>query len=640
MLTLSDIASRGLLASALGLAMFFYGGTTQVLQLGVVTILLIGVVMRLDWTLRHRKIYWSNVHSLLAVYSLLLIVNVYTSVFSANSLHVAWQFLMLPMAVLLCGRTNDEYWRVLLPLLCLPMCLSVFWGFSEFFLSAGRASGPVIDPNSWASGINLFFFVLAAWFFQSNGRTASIVFILLGLFAAASFMAYSRVGSIVFGAAFVIVSLIALSLSAYRRRAAMLVLVVATAYYSVQSYRSLEEASQHNEGYSLDIQSVGWSQRLAQWQSGLAQYRDHPITGSGLGTFKVLYPQYRTLADAATAGNYAHNDYIQLLAEGGPGLLFFVVALGTFLFWHLSRAVLRLFGPPPTRPRSSRDRQLQTRKDFEIVVLIMALGTVFVHATMNFTLYSLVNQLIIGCVLARLLWLLGYSTERTVKLESTGLIRATLIIGVGYILLLNIADFVSSDLVYGGDVLPLDRHDPKDQLATYDILSVIQKLRSENSANRFAMATFYRASFDAQPKDNIGGRRSLAIVTSLEYQRGLELNSYSYEVQRFFSEFLDQNSWLMEVEGIYQTPENLLRDGLAHAPFQLHRHLVLAEYLDQHGREDEAYDQLKSALVWSPMRYEHYDVWRTDLYVKLLGMAKSRQDDATLQKLLASIEAD
>jgi len=640
LLTLSDITSRGLLASALGLAILFYGGTTQVLQLGVVTILLIGVFMRFSWSLKHCKIYWSNVHTVLAVYAFLLVLNIYTSVFAENSLQVAWQFLVLPMTVLLCGRTNDEYWRILLPLLCLPMCFSVFWGFSEFFLDTGRASGPVIDPNAWASGINLFFFVLAAWFFKSGGRTATILFVLLGLFAAASFMAYSRVGGLVFAAAFLIVSVLALSLSIYRRRAVMLILIVATAYYSVQSHRSAEEATRHHEGYSLDIQSPGWSQRLAQWQSGLAQYRDHPITGSGLGTFKMLYPQYRTLGDSRTAGNYVHNDYIQLLAEGGPVLLLFVVALGVFLFWQLSRSVWRLLGPSPDVAKPGRARQSELRKDFEIAVLIMALGTVFVHATMNFTFYSLVNQLIMGCVLARVLWLTGYSPERVLKFQSPRLIRTGLIIGMGYILLVNFADSVSSDLVYGGDVLPLNRDDPKDQLATYEILSAIQKLRSGNAANRFAMATFYRASFDAQPDDNIDGRRSLAIVTSLEYQRGLELNPYSYQIQGFFAEFLDQNLWLTEVEGIYQTPENLLRDGLSKAPFEIHRHLVLAEYLDQHGREDEAYEQLKSALVWSPMRYDRYDVWRTDLFVKLLGMAKSRQDQATLRELLKAINVD
>jgi len=622
------------------LAILFYGGATQVLQLGVVTMLLIGVVIRFSWSLQHHKIYWSNVHTLLAVYVFLIVVNIYTSVFAENSLHVAWQFLVLPMTVLLCGRTNDDYWHILLPLLCLPMCFSLLWGFSEFFLSTGRASGPVLDPNTWASGINLFFFVLAAWFFKSGGRTATILFVLLGLFAAASFMAYSRVGSLVFAAAFVIVSLIALSLSAYRRRAIMLILVVATAYYSVQSYRSSEEATRHNEGYSLDIQSSGWSQRLAQWQAGLAQYRDHPITGSGLGTFKILYPQYRTLDDARTAGNYLHNDYIQLMAEGGPAILLLVVALGVFLFWQLSRAVWRLFGPRSDSSRPGRARQSERRKDFEIAVLIMALGTVFVHATMNFTFYNLVNQLIMGCVLARVLWLTGYAPEHALKLQSPQLIRGVLIIVVGYILLVNIADSVSSDLVYGGDVLPLDRHNPQDQLATYEILSVVQKFRSHNSANRFAMATFYRTSFDAQPKDNIEGRRSLAIVAALEYQRGLELSPYSYQMRKFFAEFLDQYPWLMEEEEIYQSPEQLLRGGLALAPFQIHRHLVLAEYLDQHDRKAEAYEQLKSALVWSPMRYDRYDVWRTDMFIKLLGMAKSRQDETTMRALLKALDVD
>ena len=624
MFTLSDIASRGFIAIALGLAILFYGGSTQVLQLGVVTLLLIGVVARLSWTLQHQKIYWSRAHSLIAVYAFCLVLNVYTSVFSENSIQVAWLFLVLPMVVLLCGRTNDDYWQLLLPLLCLPMSFSVFWGFSEFFLGSGRSSGPVIDPNGWASGINLFFFVLAAWFFKAGGRSASIIFLLLGLFAAASFMAYSRVGLLVFAASFAFISIIALCMHRYRRRAIMLIVLICTTYYSVQLYRSAEEATKHNEGYTLNMEDVGWSQRFAQWNSGLAQYADHPIVGSGLGTFKVLYPQYRTLADSNTAGNYVHNDYIQLLAEGGPILLLFVVSLVLFLLWQLARALWRL-------------KQQQKRKDFETIVLIVALGTVFVHAIMNFTLYNLVNELIMGCVLARVLWLTGYSTEHKVKVHSPVVIRVALIVGAAYLLVLNYADAISSDLVYQGNILPLDRKDPADQLKTYEILSAIRKFRTENAANPFAMAIFYRTSFDDQSLDNVEGRRSLAIVTALEYQSGLEINPYSYQSQRFFAEFLGQNPWLMEMEEITQSPEQLLRDGLANAPIQIHRHVVLAEYLQEQGRDDEAYEVLKAALVWWPMRYDDYRIWRTQLHTKLLGMAKRRGDKQTLQLLLDKV---
>lgn len=625
MFTLSDIASRGFIAIALGLAILFYGGATQVLQLGVVTLLLIGVVTRLSGSLRHKRIYWSRVHTLLALYTVYLIINVYTSVFTENTIQVAWLFLVLPMAVLLCGRTNDEYWQLLLPLLCIPMSFSVFWGFSEFFLGIGRSSGPVVDPNGWASGINLFFFVLAAWFFKAGGRTASIVFLLLGLFAAASFMAYSRVGMLVFGAAFAFISIVALSQRAYRRRAVMLIVLIAATYYAVQFYRSAEEATQHSEGYTLDMEAVGWSQRFGQWQSGLAQYLDHPVSGSGLGTFKVLYPQYRTLADANTAGNYVHNDYIQLLAEGGPVLVLFVMALAGFLLWQLVGALWRLV---------RTEKQKQNRKDFESTVLIVALGTVFVHALMNFTFYNLVNQLIMGCVLARVLWLSGLSREHTLKFESPALIRTAVIVAVGYVLVVNYADAISSDLVYQGELLPLDRNDPADQLKTYDILSTIRQFRGQNSANRFAMAIFYRTSFDDQPADNVEGRKSLAIVTALEYQAGLEINRYSYENQRFFADFLSQNPWLMELDEISSSPEQLLRDGLANAPFQIHRHVVLAEFLEQQGRDDDAYQMLKSALVWWPMRYTDYRVWRTQLHAKLLRMAKRRGDVETIRLLL------
>lgn len=625
MLTLSDITSRGLIATALGLAILFYGGTTQIFQLGVITLLLIGVVMRLSWSIRHKKIYWSRVHTALAVFAGFIVFNLYTSVFAENSLVVGWLFLVMPMTVLVCGRTNDDYWQILLPLMCIAMGFSALWGISEFFLTNGRASGPVIDPNSWASGLNLFFFVLAAWFFKTGGKTATAVFVLLGVFAAAIFMAYSRVGNLIFAAGFAFVSIIALSMHAYRRRAIILILAVSAIYYGVNHHRDAERATKNSEGYTLDIESVGWSQRLAQWQAGLEQYQEYPLFGSGLGTFKVLYPQHRTLDDIQTAGNYVHNDYIQLLAEGGPVLAGFTVVLAVFLLWQLLQSLIRL-------------TKMKERKDFEIVVLIVALGTLFIHATMNFTFYILVNQLLMGCVLARVLWLTGYCKAREFTLHSPRLIQSGLIVAAIYILLLNYTDAVSSDLVYRGGVLPLDRQDPQDQLLTYDILSGVRKFRANNSANQFAMATFYRTSFDDQPLDNEEGRRSLAIVTALEYQRGLELNPYSIQSRRFFAEFLDQNPWLMEVEPINRTPEDLIREGLALAPFQIYRHLMLAEYLDQHGRSDEAYEVLKAAIKWAPMRYDEYQKWRTEFYVKLLRMAKARNDQEVLRTLLETME--
>ena len=64
---------------------------------------------------------------------------------------------------------------------------------------------------------------------------------------------------------------------------------------------------------------------------------------------------------------------------------------------------------------------------------------------------------------------------------------------------------------------------------------------------------------------------------------------------------------------------------------------MLAEYLQEQGRDDEAYEVLKAALVWWPMRYDDYRIWRTQLHTKLLGMAKRRGDKQTLRLLLDKV---
>ena len=48
----------------------------------------------------------------------------------------------------------------------------------------------------------------------------------------------------------------------------------------------------------------------------------HPFSGTGLGTFEVVYPQFQSFP-SDKSWPYAHNDYVQLLAETGTlgGLL-------------------------------------------------------------------------------------------------------------------------------------------------------------------------------------------------------------------------------------------------------------------------------------------------------------------------------
>lgn len=67
----------------------------------------------------------------------------------------------------------------------------------------------------------------------------------------------------------------------------------------------------------------------------VAAARDYLPLGSGFGSFVTLYPRYEAPADvSATIVNHAHNEYLELLLEGGLGS---ILLLAAFLRWWLGR---------------------------------------------------------------------------------------------------------------------------------------------------------------------------------------------------------------------------------------------------------------------------------------------------------------
>jgi len=66
--------------------------------------------------------------------------------------------------------------------------------------------------------------------------------------------------------------------------------------------------------FAVSDQSL-WS-RLLVWRDSVGIVRGFPLTGAGLGTFRLVFPHYHVTAGSGTYFE-AHNDYLQLLTEGG-----------------------------------------------------------------------------------------------------------------------------------------------------------------------------------------------------------------------------------------------------------------------------------------------------------------------------------
>jgi O-antigen ligase/tetratricopeptide (TPR) repeat protein len=83
--------------------------------------------------------------------------------------------------------------------------------------------------------------------------------------------------------------------------------------------------------------------RLEIWARSLPLVRDFPLWGTGAGTYEIAERLYRTTTtDAGMVVDHAHNDYLEMLVEGGlaqliPGILavFLVGRCGVQAAWRL-----------------------------------------------------------------------------------------------------------------------------------------------------------------------------------------------------------------------------------------------------------------------------------------------------------------
>ncbi|MFQ5894176.1 MAG: O-antigen ligase family protein, partial [Nitrospinota bacterium] len=77
--------------------------------------------------------------------------------------------------------------------------------------------------------------------------------------------------------------------------------------------------------------------RPVLWQDTLGLIGHFPLVGTGLGTFRHVYPRYKTVPSQRLY-THAHNDYVELASEAGLAGFFLVVgALGFGLAWSTRR---------------------------------------------------------------------------------------------------------------------------------------------------------------------------------------------------------------------------------------------------------------------------------------------------------------
>lgn len=271
----------------------------------------------------------------------------------------------------------------------------------EFQLLRARAFSVFADANLLAAFANAVLFpALADWVLASasGGQRAVALPRAATLLAVVTLAVTTSLGGFLcFCAALLLFVTFARTRTIWRPVAVMLGagLAASLVVYSLQDSRPspLSRMAQELARPADASRNQGVGERLAMVRSSLAIYADHAWYGTGPGTFKILYPRYRSPDDRSTAGNMVHNDYVQLLQEGGPPLLAVLLAAAVSLLLSLRR----LFGDSSEAVSlADRDRRIQR------LGVAAALLALFIHAAVNFIFYAAPIALLAGVYLAML----------------------------------------------------------------------------------------------------------------------------------------------------------------------------------------------------------------------------------------------
>lgn len=91
--------------------------------------------------------------------------------------------------------------------------------------------------------------------------------------------------------------------------------------------------------------NVTLGNRLAVSRDALAELRDYPWLGTGMGSFEAVFPQYETFA-TDLVWHHAHDDYVEALTETGvAGGVIILLALALFASVAFRNLHQRLKGP-------------------------------------------------------------------------------------------------------------------------------------------------------------------------------------------------------------------------------------------------------------------------------------------------------
>jgi O-antigen ligase len=253
----------------------------------------------------------------------------------AHLLRLLAYLLVFFLARELSFRLANRVWLLALPLLVIASVESSI-GLVQHFETGGYATGTYANHGHLAGLLEMVLPLTLALILTASGDTnreargstttaarvclllACGALILLGLLYTSS-----RMGLAAAATAFAVMGV--LSVGSGRKRSMVALLAAAAALTFLLLSAPLSLISRYESGLTSEV-------RLQIWHDTLKLIANYPVFGCGLGTFVSAIQEYRASTPIALV-DFAHSDYLQLLAELG--------VVGSLLLMALAALIVR-----------------------------------------------------------------------------------------------------------------------------------------------------------------------------------------------------------------------------------------------------------------------------------------------------------
>jgi len=464
-------------------------------------------------------------------------------------------------------------------------------------VEAGNIFGPFVNRNHYAGLMSMIIPVALALFVafkpaivydSLRNRISDMLssgeinnHILMGIAAVVMtvsvFLTLSRGGVISLCAAVCFFYLLVLMKRGGKKRAAFILLISFIALLVVGWFGWAPVVSRFQLLQDYKLAEAGTLDRIEIWKNSIAIIKDFPLTGSGFGSLSSIYPKYET-EWAELRVIYSHNDYIQLVAEGG----LIALALAAWFMCSVISSTLKVI----------RER----RDDYSILLYMGSLAGIFailVFSVADFNMHIGSNALyfffLVGLAVSASHTRLHKGTEPTyLKKLDFSMARPALCLMSALLL----ACIVFNIGVLAGQT----SYSPVRKAATVRTSGTGELERLLGNARRATLFDPLEAKYYyAEAVIEIGLANT---------EEALSLIDRALIFDPMNSEYMQRLGQMLYRKGRTEEGDRLIRAGAVYDPSNPERYKFCAVHLFQTGRKAEAVEFVNRAISIAPGRAE------------------------------------